>query len=159
MLRVASLDVQSETIHLDLVGYNESAQVRGSDIVLPTVAGRLALPRVRDVYRFVLQGYVRGVGVDRDARALSWRTATDQLMAVLDLSLPADEVTVGPDEPAQFPNASPYLGLTGDHTIMARCVSMARGPVQSHMSFQSWSFEMECVTNPPLWEATSGSSP
>jgi hypothetical protein len=60
-------------------------------------------------------------------------------------------VVVGPEAPAQFPEASPYIGLTDSMTLNARCVSMVRGPVQYHMAYQSWSFEMECIDSPPEW--------
>ena len=73
-------------------------------------------------------------------------------MAVMDFSLPPAIVEVGPDAPAQFPDSASYLGLTGDKFLNARCVSMVRGPVQYHMAYQSWSFEMECIDNPPEWQ-------
>src|SRR5688572_30503789 len=114
MLSVGSVDCQDENIHLDLMGYGESAQVRGRDPIIPGLPGRFETPRVKDVYRFTLQGYVKGTGVDRDARALSWRVATDALMAVMDFSLPPAIVEVGPEAPAQFPDSSPYLGLLGE---------------------------------------------
>ena len=107
--------------------------------------------------RFSLEGVVLGTGEGRDERALSWRTATDLLMAVMDLSLAPGEVEVGPEPPAMFPDASPYLGLTGDHFLNARCVSMVRGPVRYHMAEQSWSFEMECIDSPPEWQPESSS--
>ena len=151
MLTVQGLDVQDENIHLDLLGFNESPSVRGEDHVMPGAAGREVGVRRHDVLRFTLQGYVKGIGGDRDSRALSWRIATDALMAVMDFSLAPGPVVVGPDAPAQFPNASPYLGLTGEYSLNARCVSMVRGPVQYHMAHQSWSFEMECVDSPPEW--------
>lgn len=152
MLKVRALDCQSDTIHLDLVGYGESPFVRGEDHVMPGAAGREPGLRRKDVYRFTLQGYVKGAGADPDERALSWRTATDSLMAVMDFSLTPGVVEVGPASPAQFPDSSPYIGLTGDRTINARCISMVRGPVQHHMSFQGWSFEMECIDSPPDWQ-------
>lgn len=152
MLRVRSLDCQTLNIHLDLIGYGESPAVRGEDHVMPRAEGREVGTRRKDVYRFVLEGYVEGTGADPDARALSWRTATDALLAVMDLSLAPGLVEVGPASPARFPASSPYLGLTGDKEITARVVSRARGPVQRHMSFQTWSFEMECVTSPLEWE-------
>jgi hypothetical protein len=151
VLSVGTTDCQDENIHLDLHGYGESALVRGIDIVIAGKTGRFPLNRVKDTYRFVLQGHVKGTGETRDDRAESWRVSTDALMAALDLSLDPFAVEVGPDPPAQFPDASPYLGLTGAKSLTARCVSMVRGPVRSHMSFQSWSFEMECVDTPPVW--------
>lgn len=151
MLFVRDLDCQSQNIHLDVVGYGESARVRGEDVIISGLAGRVAMSRVKDVYRFVLEGFVSGTGDDADERALSWRTNTDLLMAVMDLSLAPGSVEVGPDPPVLFPDASPYIGLAGEKILDARCVSMVRGPVLRHMSFQSWSFEMECVDSPPEW--------
>lgn len=156
MLTVRLLDCQSDTIHLDVVGYGESAIVRGEDVIIPARAGRTVMNRVVDVYRFSLQGHVRGIGSTREERSLSWRTATDALMAVMDFALDPDEVVIGPAAPAQFPGeTAPYLGLTGERVIVARCVSMVRGPVQNHMSFQGWSFEMECVDGLGWQEAGS----
>ena len=151
MLFVRDLDCQTLNIHLDLVGYGESARVRGEDVVIPGLAGRVYMARVKDVYRFVLEGYVQGTGDDPDERAESWRENTDLLMAVMDFSLAPGAVEVGPEPPARFPNASSYLGLTAERTLDARCVSMVRGPIRYHMAFQSWSFEMECVDSPPEW--------
>jgi hypothetical protein len=157
MLRVRSLDCQTLNIHLDLVGYGESASVRGEDDIVPQAAGRDVAARQKDVYRFVLEGYVEGTGATREERALSWRTATDQLMAVMDLSLAPGLVEVGPEPPARFPSAASYIGLDSDKFINARVVSVVRGPVRDHMSFQSWSFEMECVESPLAFQ-DAGSS-
>lgn len=157
MLRVRSLDCQTDNIHLDVVGYGEPPSVRGEDHVMPGATGREVGLRRADTYRFILQGYVEGTGTDPDARALSWRMETDALMAVMDLALAPGLVEVGPAAPERFPNASPYLGLTDDHELNARCVGFVRGEVRRHMSFQSWSFEMECVDSPPEWQP-SGSS-
>jgi hypothetical protein len=157
VLRVRATDCQTDNIHLDLVGYGEPPLVRGEDDVIPQASGRDPGARTKDVYRFVLQGHVRGTGTDPEQRALSWRTATDALMALMDFSLDPGTVEVGPAAPAQFPDSAPYLGLTGDRELNARCVSMVRGPVQAHMSFQTWSFEMVCIDSPPEWQ-DSGSS-
>jgi len=157
MLSVGSVDCQDENIHLDLMGYGESAAVRGRDPIIPGLPGRFETPRVKDIYRFTLQGYVKGTGETRELRALSWRVATDALMAVMDFSLPPAIVEVGPEPPAQFPSSASYLGLLGDKFLNARCVSMVRGPVQYHMAYQSWSFEMECIDNPPEWLDASSS--
>ena len=152
MLRFRSLDLQSANIHLDLMGYRESASVRKVDHVMPGAAGREAGTRRKDIYRFSLDGSVTGTGADRDERALSWRIATDLLMEVMDFSLDPGLVELGPEPPTMFPDSSPYLGLTLDRFLNATCVSMVRGPVLNHMSHQGWSFEMECVDSPPEWQ-------
>jgi hypothetical protein len=152
MLKVRGTDVQTATIHLDLVGYGESSLVRGSYTIIPGKAGRETRTLIKDIYRFRLDGYVKGAGEDRDERAQSWRVQTDVLLALMDLSLDPGTVEVGPADPAQFPAASPYLGLTENRILNARCLSMLGGPVQHHMSFQGWSFEMECTDSPPEWQ-------
>ena len=160
MLRVRGTDVQTLNIHLDLLGYGDPFQVRGRAVLVPGAPGLFVPPGTYegDRYRFTLDGYVEGTGQTRDERALSWRSATDVLLALMDLSLDPGAVEVGPAAPARFPNASPYLGLTGDKTINARCVSFVRGPVRRHMSFQSWSFEMENVEDPLGWQDAESSS-
>lgn len=151
MLIVRSLDCQSRNIHLDVVGYGEPAQVVGRDSTPPGRPGRFVRNRRKDAYRFTLEGFVEGFGDDRDESALDWRVNFDQLMAVMDFSLDPGPIEIGPDPPARFPDAAPYLGLTVERTLDARCVSIVRGPVRAHMSFQNLSFEMECVDNPPGW--------
>lgn len=157
MLKVRGTDVQTLNIHLDLVGYGESAQVDGEDDVVLGAEGREPGPRIKDVYRFALEGGVEGTGATRDERMLSWREGVDALMAVFDMSLDPGTVEVGPEVPARFPDSGPYLGLTGDKILNARCVSMVRGPVRGHMTYQSWSFEMECVDSPPEWQDAESS--
>jgi hypothetical protein len=154
MLKVRGTDVQTLNIHLDLVGYGESPQVRGRDVLIPGAPGLYVPTGSREVnaYRFHLEGHVKGTGEDPDERALSWRIATNALMALMDLSLDPGTVEVGPASPAQFPDASPYLGLTVDRILNARCISHLGGPVKHHMSFQGWSFEMENVEAPLGWQ-------
>lgn len=154
MLRVRGTDVQTLNIHLDLIGYGEPFQVRGRDVLIPGAEGMYVPANSREAerYRFTLDGFVQGTGDDRDERALSWRENTDALMALMDLSLDPGVVEVGPGAPERFPDSAPYLGLLADKTINARCVSFVRGPVQAHMSFQTWSFEMENVESPLGWQ-------
>lgn len=151
MLTVRALDCQTANIHLDVVGFREPALVRGTDHVLPGAAGREAGVRREDVYRFRLEGFVKGTGADRDERALSWRVHTDSLLAVMSLVLAPGAIVVGPTAPALFPDSAPYLGLMNEASLSARCVSVLGGPVQYHMAYQGWSFEMECIDSPPEW--------
>lgn len=159
MLTVRGTDCQTLNIHLDVVGYGEPFEVRGRDVLVPGAEGLFVPPNSREGerYRFSLEGYVEGTGLTREARALSWRTATDVLMALMDRSLDPGQIVVGPAAPARFPDSASYLGLTEDMAINARCVSSVRGPVQRHMSFQTWSFEMECVESPLGWEPLGSS--
>lgn len=154
VLTYRSVDLQTETIQLDLrSGFVEPPTVRGEDDVIPGAAGRDVGARRADTLRIVLEGHVRGVGADRDARALSWRVASDALAAVLDRSLTPGALRVGPTAPDQFPDAAPYLGLLQMYELDARVVNAISGPVQAHMSYQTWSIELECVDSPPEWAA------
>lgn len=153
MLTFRGTDLQTATIHLDLrSGYVEPPTVRGEDDVIPGAAGRDVGARRADARRIVLEGHVRGVGGDRDARALSFRTASDALAAVLDRALDPGTLIVGPGVPAQFPDAATYLGLDQNYGLDARVVNAISGPVQAHMSYQTWSIELECVDSPPDWQ-------
>jgi hypothetical protein len=101
----------------------------------------------------VLQGHVRGTGGTSDERALSWRIATDALMAVMDRTLTPGDLEVGPAAPAQFPDAASYLGLTGDKVLGGvRCLNIMGGPVLAHMAYQAWSFELVSIASPPDWD-------
>jgi hypothetical protein len=156
MLNYRALDLQSATTHFDLrSGYVEPPTVRGEDDVLPGAAGRDVGARRADIRRIILEGHIRGAGADRDERAMSFRTASDALAAVLDRALTPGELVVGPAAPAQFPDAAPYLGLTDNYSLNARVVNAISGPVQAHMSYQTWSIELECVDSPPEWVAGS----
>lgn len=154
MLTYRSVDLQTATIHLDLrSGFVEPPTVRGEDDVIPGAAGRDVGARRADVLRIVLEGHVKGVGGTRDERAASWRVASDALAAVLDRALTPGAIVVGPTVPAQFPDAAPYLGLLQNYGLDARVVNAISGPVLAHMSYQTWSIELECVDSPPEWAA------
>jgi hypothetical protein len=149
-LRVNSLDVQNgdepeeATIWLDLaVGYFDPAEVRGEDDIIPGASGREAGQWQRDIRRLQMPGFVRGIGGNQDERSASWHDATVALMAVMQLY--GDPVPIEVD--------GPYLGIpTGTtRTLNARCVRVIPGPVQNLMSFQPWSFELECIDSPPEW--------
>lgn len=156
MLTFRGVDLQTATIHLDLAqGFSEPPDVRGEDDVVPRAAGRVAGARRADMRRIILNGHVRGTGTTREERALSWRTATDALMAAMDRTLDPGVLEVGPTAPAQQPDAASYLGLTTDYAINARCVNLIPGPVQAHMSYQTWSIELVSIDSPPDWVAGS----
>ena len=105
--------------------------------------------------RIILEGHVRGQGGTRDERALSFRTSSDALAAIFDRSLDPGILEVDEDAPAQFPDAAPYLGLTTSRSLTARVVNVITGPVLAHMSYQTYSVELECVDSPPEWDVGS----
>jgi hypothetical protein len=152
VLNYRALDLQSSTTHFDLrSGFVEPPTVRGEDDVIPGAAGRDVGARRADTRRIILEGHIRGEGGDRDARAASFRTASDALAAVIDRELTPGELIVGPESPAMFPDSAPYLGLADHYSLNARVVNAISGPVQAHMSYQTWSIELECVDSPPDW--------
>lgn len=154
MLTYRSVDLQTTTLAFDLrSGFVEPATVRGEDDVIPGAAGRDVGARRADTLRIVLEGHVRGIGATRDERALSWRVASDALSAVLDRALTPGALVVGPVVPDEWPDAAPYLGLLQNYGLDARVVNAISGPVQAHMSYQTWSIELECVDSPPEWAA------
>lgn len=156
MLRFRGVDLQDENVSLDLaVGYAESPDVRGEDDIIPGAAGREPGTRRADVRRIVLQGHVRGTGGTAAERAESWRAATDAMLAAFDMTQ-IGTLEVGPAAPGQYPDAAPYLGLSADQQIAdVRCIAQVGGPVQAHMSYQTWSFELQSIASPPEWEASS----
>jgi hypothetical protein len=150
-LRIRSLDVQdgndpwSASIWLDLVsGYSEPAEVRGEDDVVPEAAGREPGTWQRDMRRIQLEGHAKGFGTDREERSADWRISTDALMAVMQLY----------DAPGLVEVDGPYLGIaTGEtHYLNARCVRVLPGPILNRMSYQAWSFTLECIDSPPEWQ-------
>lgn len=70
-LQDSDLQVFLEIVH----GLNETPSVRGTDTVVPALAGRLEGNRVNDVLVITLEGYVRGdpTSIDRDAAMASFR--------------------------------------------------------------------------------------
>jgi hypothetical protein len=150
-LKVRSLDVQdgdepyTAGIWLDLVsGHAEPADVRGEDDIVPGASGRSEGEWQRDVRRIQLEGHVRGFGATREERSSDWRANTDALMAVMQMH----------DAPGLVEVIGPYLGIpTGDtHFLNARCIRVLPGPVTNRMSYQAWSFTLECIDSPPEWQ-------
>ena len=149
-LHIRSLDVQngddpwSSTIWLDLTrGYFEQADVEGSDDLIPGVAGMDVGFFTRRRRLLELQGHVRGEGGTYAERSESWHDATQQLMGVMQMYLSPGLVEVEGD----------YLGIPSGTTasLNARCIRMLGGPVLNRMSFQAWTFSLECIDSPPEW--------
>src|SRR5688500_9937519 len=138
---------------MDLVrGYTETPEVRGEDDVIPGAAGREPGARRADTRHILLEGHVRGTGFSPQARALSLRIASDALSVLLDRTLSPGSLIVAPAAPAQFPSAASYLGLTVNRQITGvRVLNFMSGPVQSHMSYQTWSIELVSIASPPNW--------
>jgi hypothetical protein len=142
-LTYRTTDIQTANIYLDIVsGFFEPPTVRGEDDLVFRAAGRDEMPRRADVRPIRLEGYGRGTGSTELARQQSWYAATSALMDLMDRTLASGPIVVTP----------PYLGLpSGSKTIDARAVNAVGGPVLSCMTYQRWSFDLECVDSPPEW--------
>lgn len=146
-LTYRGLDLQDAGIWLDLAsGFAEPARVRGDDVVIPGKAGRTWMPKVEDGRPIELRGYVLGQGATLSARQQSWRELTDELMAVLDFTAAAGALEV----------SGPYLGIPDGfaYSIDAVAVNVVGGDVESTMTFQLWSVQLEALAGVP-WDLTS----
>lgn len=116
-------------------GVNEMPSVRGVDVIVPALEGRVWRPRIKDVHKLVLTGWVWGIGAtDTDARA-AFRANMDTIRA--DFS---------PDGDPQALEALFEDGST--RTLDARPVNiLVNEPVAS--LFASVSIELVSVT--PDW--------
>jgi hypothetical protein len=135
-LTYRGLDLQDGGIWLDLVsGFAEPPAVRGDDVVIPGKVGRTWMPKVGDHRTIELRGYVLGSGHDLEARQSSWRELTDELMAVLAFDA----------APGTLEVAGPYLGIPAGFTysIQAAALNAVGGDVESTMTYQLWSIQLE----------------
>lgn len=86
-LTANSTDVQDADlgIFLEIVrGLNESPSVRGTDTIVPGLAGRVARNRVADVLTIELRGIVTGAGADEAAQRSDYRTNVNTVRALFD---------------------------------------------------------------------------
>jgi hypothetical protein len=130
------------TIVLDLVGgFDDEAEVRGEDTVIPGKAGRAVRDRVKDRRSIELRGYVQGIGSSLTARRTSYRGLIDELHGIFDPTA----------SPAALVVTAPYMGLTsGTKTINARFLN-AIWDDDVLGFFRRVSVELECVDSPPEW--------
>lgn len=135
--RSTDLNANGLDLHLTM-GYSEHASVRGTDVVIPNIAGRYVRNRIADVRTLRLEGHVSALTPEE------WRIATDTLMALCDPTL----------DPGELVMTSPYLGLASGvtATINARVVNVVGGPIIAGKLFQRWSIELESVD--PDWVLT-----
>lgn len=146
------LDLQADPakrqgLWLDLAsGFAEPPRVRGDDVVIPGKAGRTWMPKVEDGRLIELRGYVLGRGDTLEERQQDWRELTDSLMAVLDFTAAAGTLAV----------SGPYLGIPDGFTysIDAVAVNAVGGDIESTMTYQLWSVQLEALAGVP-WNLTS----
>jgi len=90
-----ALDVQRSDfgIHLEITkGLDELATVRGTDVIVPGLTGRIVRNRVKDVRTIELSGHVQGVGATDALRLASYRGFVVAIGACFDPTL---TVTIG----------------------------------------------------------------
>jgi hypothetical protein len=89
-------DIQQSTIgiFLEIIrGLNEGPSVRGTDTVVPSLPGRIARNRVRDVIALELEGVVMGSGSVYADQIEDFRGLVNTLHALFDpTAMPADLV-------------------------------------------------------------------
>lgn len=135
-------DLQTANIHFDVArGFNEPAEVRGEDDVVPEASGRAEGAWIEDQRTIILEGHVEGTGATLEERQQSWRTASDSLRTIMDRTASPGALVMGP----------PDHGVDAEWSINARCVSAIPGPILNAWTFQRWSFELVCIDSPPEW--------
>lgn len=136
-LTFGGTDIQESPIgiFLEIVrGLNEVPQVRGTDTVVPGLAGRIPRSRVGDRLTIELRGHIAGIGANDATRQDDFRTRVMAVRALFDpRSMPADLVAELED------------GSTA--TIAARTMNIV--PDQVHPSVAKISIELESVS--PDW--------
>lgn len=161
MITFRAFDLQHATLRpphapwwFDIVegipGY-EPPKVRGEDTIAPGRDGRYFGNRRNDISSMVIEGYIRGIGGDAEARRLDWRSNTLAVMANFQMDATEGTLTVTGDSPE-----GAYLGFEPGESasIQARVVSVMPGRITT-MSHQLWSVELFSIT--PEWTIDAGS--
>lgn len=112
-------------------GLDDSPEVRGSDVIVPGLAGRIAMDRKRDRRLIELAGWIMGTGSTESAQRADIRSALESLRTLFD--------------PARSP-ATLIVTLEdgGTASITARPVNMAMAddPIPT---YRQLSVELEAV--------------
>lgn len=136
-------DVQEiDGIFLELVSglTGEGLSVRGVDVTIPGLAGRVARLRRADVRRIELRGFVRGVGATRADAIADFRANMDDLDALFDKTADPAVLSVTTED-----------GIV--RTINARTVDLMLGEEVVSGEFQYVSVVLESVD--PDWSVGS----
>lgn len=62
----------------------DGLEIRGKDVTVPSLAGRIPRNRKGDTRRIELRGHIRGMGVDQDTRRAHYRALCDLLAILFD---------------------------------------------------------------------------
>ena len=129
-------------IFLDITsGFDDVAEVRGTDVIVPGRAGRTPLSRVKDRRLIELTGYVLGTGATLVLQQQAYRAKIVILQALIAPTGAAKSLVV----------TTPYMGLpSGSKTISARYLNAIWDVVVAEY-FCRVSIQLEAVGNPPDW--------
>lgn len=134
------------TIHFDLVlGFDNEAEVRGEDRIMPEAAGRFEGARQLDRRLIELRGFVRGYD------PLTYRELVDELHAIFDPTLSPGTLMVGG-------GTEDYLGIPSGEAfvIEARYLNAVWGDLL-RQRYRSVSVQLESIDSPPDWEPVASS--
>ena len=135
---------EPNSINLDLVGgFDDEAEVRGDDRIMPEAAGRFEGARQLDRRIITLEGFVRGV------TSLDYRSLIDELHTIFDPTLSPGTLVVGGGD-------NDYLGIPSGETrtTTARYLNAVWGNY-TRQRFRTVSVVLESIESPPEWIASS----
>lgn len=125
---------------LEGVPGHEPPEVRGDDVLAPGYEGLYVGNRVNERQELLLEGFIRGFGVDPEERTADWHANSQLILAVFARDL-------SPGTLLADPGSNSYLGLAGDAEILARTIELMPGPITNRMSHQTWSIKLESIDN------------
>lgn len=116
-------------------GFNEPADVRGSDLIIPAKTGRLIGTRVKDRRDLVLEGIVTGSGTTAALELTSFRSRWTTFTTLFDLTLTRALVATLEDASTKTIQAR-TLNIAMDQSITSM---MARVSVELESVTPDWS--------------------
>jgi hypothetical protein len=134
-------DARIATYYFDIIEGipdHENPEVRGEDVTAPGKEGQYLGNRVNHRQELLIEGFITGRGADATERRQDWHTNTALILAVFALD-------TAPGALVAAPGSNAYLGLTGSKSISVRTLDQMAGDIQNAMSFQRWSFRLECI--------------
>lgn len=126
--------------HLFLVsGLDDSPDVRGEDVTIPYLAGRLPRPRRFDHRRPVLEGFARGLGIDQSARRSDYRAVRRGLAELFDPARDVADLVATLEDGSIATIACRPLSLIAVETIPSEYTGLS---IELEAA-EDWTFEVE----------------
>lgn len=142
---IGGTNVQTDNIHCDLTkGFNEPADVRGKDDVVPEATGQEAGVWEKDKRILTTEWKIEGTGATLAEKQASWRTASDTLRDLMDKTVIREHVMGPPDH-----------GVDQEYSLNAQCINAIPGPILNAWTLQKWSIQFKCIDSPPEWVSES----